>query len=509
MMATLLDMALLLGLKSALLAALALATLALLQRASAARRAVLAQLALLALLLLPLASVVAPAVAIDAPALMDNSPAYFLAAQREAAQSGTTPLVEVLPLLAASAPVSVGWLPLLAIAYGVVALYLLLRTALAIAGLYRLASRATPVADAHWLCALQQACARRGLRRRVRLLVSAEVAAPLSWGMLRPVIVVDPHSLARADAGHILAHELAHIARHDWPALLLQRAVCAIYWANPLVWLLARRLEQDSEQAADDRVIAAGVAAAPYAHTLLQVSVQAAVDIAGSGAPGANAIAASGALLKRRIEALLDGGRRRASLNGRQMTAALLLAGICTASLAALQPAATLLPGDKAAQQLEVLGVPNLRSLAHAMRQQNFDIRRTGAGSETFRHPDAIEPMTAALADPRATVRRLALWGLSEMRYPVTTGAVAAMLADPVPAVRAEAARALGDIGVAASAAQLVPMLKDDDAHVRRQAAHALGDLRSRAAIAALRAATRDEDGGVAAESRWALQEIE
>ncbi|MGQ0559170.1 MAG: M56 family metallopeptidase [Sphingosinicella sp.] len=87
---------------------------------------------------------------------------------------------------------------------------------------------------------------------RVRLLVSDEVASPLSWGWSRPTILIDRETLRHPeDADAILAHEMEHIARCDWPLLLLIRAAAALFWFNPLVWLLEREAVQQAEEAAD------------------------------------------------------------------------------------------------------------------------------------------------------------------------------------------------------------------------------------------------------------------
>ena len=87
---------------------------------------------------------------------------------------------------------------------------------------------------------------------RLRLLVSDSVPSPLSWGWRSPVILIDPDTMAEPDeADAILAHEVAHVARRDWPALMVARLAAALFWFNPLVWLLEREVVQQAEEAAD------------------------------------------------------------------------------------------------------------------------------------------------------------------------------------------------------------------------------------------------------------------
>ena len=88
---------------------------------------------------------------------------------------------------------------------------------------------------------------------------SPTVPSPLSWGWRRPVILIDPDTLAEPDeADAILAHEMAHVARRDWPVLMLTRIAAALFWFNPLVWLLEREVVQQAEEAADCEAAARG-----------------------------------------------------------------------------------------------------------------------------------------------------------------------------------------------------------------------------------------------------------
>ena len=128
---------------------------------------------------------------------------------------------------------------------------------------------AQPVTCPEWLAAFERV---RWLARNaesVRLLVSDEVHSPLSWGWRRPVILIDPDTLGQPDdAEAILAHEVAHVARRDWPVLMLSRLAATLFWFNPLVWLLEREVVQQAEEAADCEA-AERVEPARYAETLL------------------------------------------------------------------------------------------------------------------------------------------------------------------------------------------------------------------------------------------------
>src|SRR5206468_4026006 len=70
----------------------------------------------------------------------------------------------------------------------------------------------------------------------------------------------------------VLAHELAHVKRRDWPIQLIAEIVRAVYWFNPLVWIACARLRQESEHATDDAVLNRGAAGSEYAAQLLDLA---------------------------------------------------------------------------------------------------------------------------------------------------------------------------------------------------------------------------------------------
>jgi beta-lactamase regulating signal transducer with metallopeptidase domain len=498
---------------------LLLIVLQLLRHASAARRVFAARCGLLALLLMPLLWLYLPPLPslLPLPVRVPVAMSAWLEPPLVIPASVTTAMVPAMDE-ALSAPARGAqfgrWLLAL---YAIGVLCHLVRLALNLLHLRRVAATAQPVAAQPWNTAMQKLHKELGLRRPVQLLVSASASSPYSWGWLRPVIVLDRHSAAQTEVDAVLAHELAHIRALDWPMLLLARVTLAVYWWHPLMYPLLRKLEHDSECAADDAVLAAGVTPSHYAHTLVSVSRHA------FGAPAAgtlaNRIASRGAMLVARISALLEARRSRGRVTRRQWWGG----ALATLALVSLISSPTLhgeqvlwpdkllpaenSPGQDPVELLAALDNPNFIQLAKAMRTQDFN-QRHAAGAASFRQRAAIPPLLLALRDPQPVVRQLALWGLSEMRFPETAPAVAAMLADPDARVRAEAAGALGDMEERRWLAALIAMLGDGDAAVRRRVAHALGDLQASAAIPALQQRLNDPEPKVASEARWALAEI-
>ena len=137
-----------------------------------------------------------------------------------------------------------------------------------------LARRAKPVRDAR-LSAMLEACADElGMHRRVRLLHSAEAVTPMTFGLLRSVIVL-PSDAVRWSGDRqrcVLLHELAHIGRRDVLLQQIAQLSCALYWFHPLVWFAARQLRREREHACDNAVVMAGARPSDYATHLLDVA---------------------------------------------------------------------------------------------------------------------------------------------------------------------------------------------------------------------------------------------
>ena len=96
-----------------------------------------------------------------------------------------------------------------------------------------------------------------GFRRRIEVVVHEAAIGPMTCGVVRPVIVFPPDARTwrDADVRRALTHELEHVRRMDWLTLCLARAICAVYWFHPLVWMANRRLSVNAERACDDAVL--------------------------------------------------------------------------------------------------------------------------------------------------------------------------------------------------------------------------------------------------------------
>jgi beta-lactamase regulating signal transducer with metallopeptidase domain len=156
--------------------------------------------------------------------------------------------------------------------------------------------------------ALQRVRSWLGLRRKVALVISPQIAEPGVWRVLRPILVLPEGISARLNDGEletVMMHELVHVERWDNLVGILQRIVCCLLWFHPLVWLLDRQLLAEREQSCDDTVIRLGGDSEVYVNTIKKICRHS----IGWEQPGLSS--ATGANLKKRIRRITATDARR------------------------------------------------------------------------------------------------------------------------------------------------------------------------------------------------------
>lgn len=113
------------------------------------------------------------------------------------------------------------------------------------------------------------------LRRPLALRQSDRIFSPLTFGVLRPVILM-PKKTDWDDEmtlQYVLEHEFVHIQRFDTLfKLALIMAVC-IHWFNPLAWVMYALANRDLELSCDETVVRRfGGARASYANVLIRMA---------------------------------------------------------------------------------------------------------------------------------------------------------------------------------------------------------------------------------------------
>ena len=357
-----------LALKSAAVMLLAVVVAALLGRASAAWRHLVWCLAVASLLLLPALSLALPAWRVTwlpqwgSPQAKHVPTEWVVLPQGDlsepldsqtilpaaAPQAPVTESAPPPPLVAQTKPLPSVSFPWLAIAWGTGVLLSLVPLGIGLFQLAALHRRSQVIGDPRWLRLLGELRRQLAVRRSVQLRQCEAALAPLTWGALRPVLLVPAEASVWPDERRrlVLLHELAHVRRWDWLTQLVAHAACAIYWFNPLVWLAARQMRIERERACDDLVLASGARPSDYARELLalaaglshsQLSTLVAVPMARRG------------VLEDRLRGILDSRRSRAALTTAAVCLGVAIAAAALAPLAMLRAA----PAESAKPKVE------------------------------------------------------------------------------------------------------------------------------------------------------------
>jgi beta-lactamase regulating signal transducer with metallopeptidase domain len=117
--------------------------------------------------------------------------------------------------------------------------------------------------------------ARIGVNRSVSVRVSTVMASPATLGFLRPVILLPPATalhITPQQLEALLAHELAHVRRHDYLVNVLQMFAETLFFYHPVVWWTSRRIRIERELCCDDIAVRACGDAVSYAQALTVVA---------------------------------------------------------------------------------------------------------------------------------------------------------------------------------------------------------------------------------------------
>ncbi len=181
---------------------------------------------------------------------------------------------------------------------------------------------ATTAFDVALLASFQRLTKKFGLGSRVRLLISKTIPGPVTYGWLRPAVLLPaqmltglPPELLEA----LLAHELAHIARRDYLANLVQSAIEVVLFYHPAVWWLGARLREIREECCDELAVQACGDRLTYARALESLA-----ELQLAAEPAA---AASGGNLLARISRIVGRAPETAGSSARHAAGIFILAG--------------------------------------------------------------------------------------------------------------------------------------------------------------------------------------
>jgi uncharacterized protein (TIGR03435 family) len=171
-----------------------------------------------------------------------------------------------------------------------------------------------------------QAVARRmGVTRPLRVVTSTGADGPSVLGWLKPVILLPPAivtGLTRGQLEAVLAHELAHVKRHDYAVNMLQIVVETVFFYHPATWWISNHIRIEREACCDTLAVECCGNATDYARALITIAEQ-------QLARPRLALASTGGALVDRVQRLLDLPAHECRPSGWSGVAALCLALAC------------------------------------------------------------------------------------------------------------------------------------------------------------------------------------
>lgn len=429
---------------------------------------------------------------------------------------------------AGSTELSDGLLRTLGLLWALGSFFFLARLAWGLAMSWRLSSRSRSSAAGRSAGLLSRAARAVGLPPRVALAESEEVRIPMVFGFLRPRVILPAVAAGWPEARlkAVLLHESAHVRRRDLVFQLLAKLACALFWFNPLAWLVERKLFLASEKAADDQVIGQDVTPSDYAEHLMDTSE----ELGTARNPvWATVAMAEGTAFKERILSILDPNMRRGEPAMSHRSLVLVSAAFLAVPFLAFSPwtatsdaeatrnqsarlVAARMP-DEPVRSVSQQGVSaDFNTLLAMLQMSDAGMREHAATAlAATGKPQAVLPLVdVAMNDDDAKVREhacSALGSLGDERAVLPLLDV--MRTDPNPVVREHAASAVGQLRDARAFDLLLDMMHGrDEVRVRAHAAEALGTLGDSRALEPLLGALLDESAVMRSHAALGLGEL-
>ncbi len=142
------------------------------------------------------------------------------------------------------------------------------------------------------------------LHAEVPVVFSPDFKVPVALGIFQPRIVlpIEARQWSTERTELVLAHEIAHVQRHDVFWQTVAALAKCLAWFQPLVWLANRQMILERERACDDRVLSDGAQPTDYAAELLSLAGM----LSGRISPHCGVVAMAQKPMESRLRAILD-----------------------------------------------------------------------------------------------------------------------------------------------------------------------------------------------------------
>jgi beta-lactamase regulating signal transducer with metallopeptidase domain len=246
-------------------------------------------------------------------------------------------------------------------------------------------SRHAP-APTEWQQTLDRLIERMHVSRSVRLLATDRVDSPSVIGWLRPVILAPVGvlcGLTPEQVEALLAHELAHVRRHDYLVNVLQGIAESLLFYHPAVWWISNQIRAEREHCCDDLAVAASGDVLVYARALAELESMRPAHFKA-------ALSANDGSLLRRIQRLTNpvAAYRPAGWGAAWSLGALLLLGIAGVAVTGAQ-----------GQSQPVVNLDHLWT--DTVKQGDMKLEVRGLGRLTSNHTVALKVAETQMQDVR------------------------------------------------------------------------------------------------------------
>ena len=299
--------------QGAVVGAVTAITLRLLRRSAADVRYVIAAVALSLMATLPVVTGLQAYRAAQIPSRSASALIPLLSARPDVSTSTVSStegqrVSAVQDVAPAAVPDFERWMPFFVLAWMLGVGILAVRLAGGWIWVQRMKSHGAVPADATVQAIVARLSRRLHIARTITLLRSPRVDVPTVMGWLKPTVLLPMSALSGlspVQVEAILAHELAHIRRHDYLVNLLQTLLETLLFYHPAVWWVSGQIRTEREHCCDDLAVSLCGDPVAYASALAELE-----DLRG---PSSRLVmAASGGVLLNRVRRLLTGPEQHA-----------------------------------------------------------------------------------------------------------------------------------------------------------------------------------------------------
>ena len=192
---------------------------------------------------------------------------------------------------------------------------------------FRLRNRSVFPLAANWQNCTEDLITVLNIGKKVFLKGSYKITSPMVIGYINPIILIPAviiSSLSYSEMEAILAHELAHIRRHDFLFIFIQNVAEILLFYHPVTWMISSFLNKEREKCCDDIAVSINNDSVPFAKaiTLMEdLNVQ-------NKIPAVYFLGRSNNLLIR-MKRILHNGMKKSNIAERIAASVIIMSGLC------------------------------------------------------------------------------------------------------------------------------------------------------------------------------------